>query len=273
MLKKHVSMTTSLAANEQPAEHIYIPVLSKALGSWRLSIDREPLSDNEITKRYDRKASHWMQTLSLMGYLKAYRSLFQTLFTDGYLSELHDAPWILDAGTGSGALSLAFNAAHSAQTPKGNAMFSGIDQSPEMLRIAQCSFDEAGLNAALHNYDICQLPWEQDTFDFAMAAHVIEHIPSPEKALHELVRVLQPGAPLLLVLTKKSFLGALVQMNWRVHSIGHTELSALLKRVGLIDIQFMPLDGLLCNQMSIACVARKASPNNSSPVELQEANL
>ena len=162
----------------------------------------------------------------------AYRSLFQTLFTNGYLAKLHDAPWILDAGTGSGALSLAFNTAHAEQTLAGNAMFSGIDQSPEMLRIAQCGFDEAGLNAALHNYDICQLPWEQDTFDFAMAAHVIEHIPSPENALHELVRVLQPGAPLLLVLTKKSFLGALVQMNWRVHSIGHRALSVMLKIQG-----------------------------------------
>ena len=272
MLKKHYSMTTSFAADGPSAEHTYIPVLSKALGSWRFSIDREPLSGNEITKRYDQKASHWMRTLSLMGYLKAYRSLFQTLFTNGYLDELHDAPWILDAGTGSGALSLAFNAAHSAHTPTGNAMFSGIDQSPEMLRIAQCGFDEAGLNAALHNYDICQLPWEQDTFDFAMAAHVIEHIPSPENALHELVRVLQPGAPLLLVLTKKSFLGALVQMNWRVHSIGHRELGALLERVGLVDIQFMPLQGLLCNQMSIACIARKA-PKDSPSVEFQGASL
>jgi len=266
-------MTTSLAAEGPPAEQIYIPVLSKALGSWRFSIDREPLSSNEITKRYDQKASHWMRTLTLMGYLKAYRKLFQTLFTNGYLRGLRDDPWILDAGTGSGALSLAFDAAHSEQTAKGNAMFSGIDQSPEMLRIAQCGFDEAGLNAALHNYDICQLPWEQDTFDFAMAAHVIEHIPAPEKALHELVRVLQPGAPLLLVLTKKSFLGALVQMNWRVHSIGHTALSALLARVGLVDIQFMPLEGLLCNQMSIACIARKALPIESSSLKTQEASI
>lgn len=257
MLEKQYSMTTGLAANQQPAENIFIPVLRKALGSWRFSIEREPLPENEIIKRYDQKAAGWMRILGLMGYLKAYRALMANLFTEGYLSRLPDDPWVLDAGTGSGALSLAFNATHLRKYPAGRAMFSGIDRSPEMLQIAQRGFDAAGLNAALYNHDICQLPWEDGTFDFVMAAHVIEHIPSPQQALHELVRVLQPGAPLLLILTKKSLLGALVQMSWRVHGTEREALRAILDRLGLIDVRFISLEGMLCNQMSIACVAKK----------------
>lgn len=119
MFKKHDSMTTGLAVNRQPLENIYIPVLRTALGSWRFSIDREPLSNHEIAKRYDQRASGWMRILGLMGYLHAYRSLFQTLFTEGYLHNTRHDPWVLDAGTGSGALSLAFDAAHSEHIPTG----------------------------------------------------------------------------------------------------------------------------------------------------------
>lgn len=211
--------------------------------------------------------------LSMMGYLKAYRSLMHTLFSEGHLNQVPDDPWVLDAGIGSGALSLAFNAGHSGRYKEGDPMFSGVDRSRQMLHNAQQGFDVAGLNASLHNYDICQLPWEQDTFDVVMAAHVIEHIPTPEQALAELVRVLQPGAPLLLVVTKRSMLGALVQMNWRVHGLGREHLSEMLNGLGLTDIRFMPLEGLLCRQMSIACIARKKDAQPSSLLKDSEVDV
>ncbi|NER18625.1 class I SAM-dependent methyltransferase [Spongiivirga citrea] len=41
--------------------------------------------------------------------------------------------------------------------------------------------------------DICNLPFEDDTYDVILCNHVLEHIPDDTKAMQELFRVLKPG--------------------------------------------------------------------------------
>src|SRR5690606_7130456 len=41
--------------------------------------------------------------------------------------------------------------------------------------------------------DICNLPFENDSFDVILCNHVLEHIPDDTKAMHELYRILKPG--------------------------------------------------------------------------------
>ncbi|WP_445385603.1 class I SAM-dependent methyltransferase [Robiginitalea sp. IMCC44478] len=41
--------------------------------------------------------------------------------------------------------------------------------------------------------DICDLPFEDNSFDVILCNHVLEHIPEQEKALSELYRVMKPG--------------------------------------------------------------------------------
>ncbi|WP_375323744.1 class I SAM-dependent methyltransferase [Flagellimonas sp. GZD32] len=41
--------------------------------------------------------------------------------------------------------------------------------------------------------DICNLPFQDDTFDVILCNHVLEHIPDDTKAMQELYRVLKPG--------------------------------------------------------------------------------
>ena len=41
--------------------------------------------------------------------------------------------------------------------------------------------------------DICDLPFEENTFDIIFCNHVLEHIPDDTKAMQELYRVLKPG--------------------------------------------------------------------------------
>lgn len=41
--------------------------------------------------------------------------------------------------------------------------------------------------------DICQLPFEDNSFDMILCNHVLEHIPDDQKAMQELYRVLKPG--------------------------------------------------------------------------------
>ena len=41
--------------------------------------------------------------------------------------------------------------------------------------------------------DICNLPFEKNTYDVILCNHVLEHIPDDTKAMQELYRVLKPG--------------------------------------------------------------------------------
>ena len=41
--------------------------------------------------------------------------------------------------------------------------------------------------------DICDLPFENDSYDVILCNHVLEHIPDDTKAIQELYRVLKPG--------------------------------------------------------------------------------
>ena len=42
--------------------------------------------------------------------------------------------------------------------------------------------------------DICDLPFENDSYDIILCNHVLEHIPDDTKAMQELYRVMKPGA-------------------------------------------------------------------------------
>ncbi|HSI70037.1 MAG TPA: methyltransferase domain-containing protein [Gillisia sp.] len=46
--------------------------------------------------------------------------------------------------------------------------------------------------------DICDLPFEDNAFDFILCNHVLEHIPDDTRAMQELLRVLAPGGTAIL---------------------------------------------------------------------------
>ena len=236
-----------------------VSVLQRTWGSWHFSLERKPLYADELAAQYDRVAATWKQRLNRLGIPRAYTRLMHSLLTGGALCALPDDAWVLDAGTGTGALSLALDAQHRAQRRGGRLLFSAIDRSPAMLEVARAEFDAARLDVALRHADIERLPFDDGVFDLVMAGHVVEHLPAPEAAVRELVRVLRPGAPLLLLTTRQSFLGALVQLQWRVHRLGMQELEALLRASGLEDVRFVTLPGAAWNRhLSLVCTARKA---------------
>lgn len=236
-----------------------IPVLRAAWGSWHVSLEREPLHADDLTAQYNRIAPTWKQRLHRLGVPKAYDQLMHHLLTDGALHTLPSGAWVLDAGIGTGALSLALDAQYRAQQHKDRLMFSGVDRSPAMLDAALTELDAANVDIVLRRADINHLPFEDNTFDLVMAGHVVEHLSCPETALQELIRVLRPGAPLLLLTTRQSLLGAVVHLRWRVHRFGKQDLFALLQAAGLEDIRCAPLPGALWNRsLSLVCTARKA---------------
>lgn len=46
--------------------------------------------------------------------------------------------------------------------------------------------------------DICALPFDDNSYDFIICNHVLEHIPNDQKAMEELYRVLAPGGTAII---------------------------------------------------------------------------
>lgn len=59
-------------------------------------------------------------------------------------------------------------------------------------------------NLEFHTGDINQLSFDNDTFDVVICLETIEHVPHPDKALHELTRVLKPDGILIISTPNKA---------------------------------------------------------------------
>jgi SAM-dependent methyltransferase len=49
------------------------------------------------------------------------------------------------------------------------------------------------MKRAAEHFDICAIPYPDDTFDVILCSHVLEHVPDDRKAMSELFRVMKPG--------------------------------------------------------------------------------
>lgn len=63
-------------------------------------------------------------------------------------------------------------------------------------------YETADLNMAGvdHKVDLQELPFEDQSYDFIFASHVLEHIPDDEKAISEIRRILKPNGLAILPL-------------------------------------------------------------------------
>lgn len=86
---------------------------------------------------------------------------------------------ILDAGCGEGFIDkLLVNRLH-------NAEILGLEFTKEAIAIAK----DTNPSVKYVQGDICEMPFEDNTFDLVICTEVLEHLPNPEKALSELKRV------------------------------------------------------------------------------------
>lgn len=92
---------------------------------------------------------------------------------------------VLEVGFGMGTDLFQFASA--------GATVSGVDLSPEHLRIAQLRFSTYGLSADLRLADAEGLPFEDATFEVVYTFGVIHHTPNTQRAVDEIYRVLKPG--------------------------------------------------------------------------------
>lgn len=107
---------------------------------------------------------------------------------------------VLDVGCGTGVLLESLAAG-------GQAV--GVDLSPDMLARAARRQRERGLRAALVCGDAQRLPFREGAFESVVSTFAINAVPDLEKALAEMLRVLQPGGSLAFISVGESERGGL----------------------------------------------------------------
>lgn len=97
---------------------------------------------------------------------------------------------ILDAGSGNGGTSIAFALA-------GAEVF-GVEIEKDLYEISKKYAKSEHININFYLYDGLRLPFENNYFDYAVSASVLEHTDNPVLYLSEILRILKPSGALYL---------------------------------------------------------------------------
>jgi ubiquinone/menaquinone biosynthesis C-methylase UbiE len=144
----------------------------------------------KYTPGYTQTASNFMAQRSAVSHAKF------------LLPHLDAASRLLDCGCGPGSISCDF----AKILVSGNV--EGIDREQSQIDLAHARASEQGLtNATFLVGSIYDLPFPNSSFNVVFAHAIFEHISSPEKALAEMLRVLEPGG---LVAIRSPDCGAIV---------------------------------------------------------------
>lgn len=214
-----------------------LPVFSFAFGSWKLSLDRSPFEQKELATHYDKQSSHWHRAINRYGFEEAYHRLMGKILRQHRYDQDTTNLRVLDAGIGTGAMTSALR-----RLTGTRFQLDGIDISSAMLGQAAKRLKRQDVDFTLTQADLTVLPYADNTFDLVLAAHVLEHLPDPNRAIDELFRVLKPGGVLICCMTRRSWMGAYIQLVWRTHQVAQSTAKGWLRRAGLHCVRAIPLD-------------------------------
>jgi len=216
-------LSSQIAMNDVIQAEV-IPVWTRSLGSWRFSIGRRPFAVSELEGHYDKASGSWHTTITQLGFETAYIGLMDQALAELIKVDRTSPLKVLDAGIGT-----AYD-------------LTGVDVSSEMLRQAEKRLHDGNLTAQLLQGDVNDLPFDNDTFDVILVAHVIEHMAAPERALAELYRVLKPGGVLIACVTQRSSAGVYIQFKWRTHRVDEQTAITWFQQCGLSKVRTIPLE-------------------------------
>lgn len=107
-------------------------------------------------------------------------------------------PWACSRASGD-TLEVAVGTALNLSYYPEDIRLTGLDLSPEMLRVARKRAAEVGLDIDLREGDAHALPFDEGSFDTVVCTYSLCNIPDPQRAVNEMKRVLRPGGKLILV--------------------------------------------------------------------------
>lgn len=98
---------------------------------------------------------------------------------------------VLEVGTGTGIISLSI-----ANKVKNIV---AIDFAPEMIKIAKIKLEESNIdNIEFKVNPATNIEYQNKSFDLIVASNVFHLLPEPEKALHEIIRLLNNNGKVIL---------------------------------------------------------------------------
>ncbi|MEO5858272.1 MAG: class I SAM-dependent methyltransferase [Pyrinomonadaceae bacterium] len=163
---------------------------------------------------YDRIADVHNLALKLNGYKDSVAKFLRSLHL-----EVNSETMVLDAGSGTGIVTLAFHQA--GFRPKRTV---ALDLSSNSLKLAveqagkEKKVDAKNIQAVQGN--VLALPFGDKSFDIVLSCGVLEYVPL-EDGLHEFARVLKPRGKLVLLPVKPSLVGSVLEIiyNFKIHPL------------------------------------------------------
>ncbi len=169
---------------------------------------------------YDRIADVQNLAMKLNGYRASVAKYLKSLHLD-----IGPASLVLDAGCGTGLVTLAFQEA--GYRPKRTA---AVDLSLKSLAVARDEFRQrrrlTDRTDTLQG-NVLAMPFADETFDLLLMCGVLEYTPL-DTGLAEAARVLKKGAPLVFLPVKPSVVGSVLELlyNFKIHPIAEVRSAA-----------------------------------------------
>ena len=123
------------------------------------------------------------------------RDCYLLQHNDDYLEFLVKKVWglvepcrLIEFGCGAGKMGMKFLPL----LPAGSS-YAGIDQSATLIAKARQIWKTTHFPVEFHQGSIYEIPFPDDTFDIALTHTVLMHVPQPERALQEMIRVTRSG--------------------------------------------------------------------------------
>jgi ubiquinone/menaquinone biosynthesis C-methylase UbiE len=163
---------------------------------------------------YDRIADVHNLAMKLNGYRKSVEKFLRSLDL-----KIDGSSRVLDAGSGTGVVTLAFHSAgfRPAQTVALDLSFNSLQVAREQFEKDKKT-DSAKISVAQGN--ILALPFADESFDLVLTCGVLEYVPL-EDGFRELARVAKKGSPLVLIPVKPSIIGSVLEIlyNFKTHPL------------------------------------------------------
>jgi demethylmenaquinone methyltransferase / 2-methoxy-6-polyprenyl-1,4-benzoquinol methylase len=157
---------------------------------------------------YDRIADVHNLALKINGYRQSVEK-----FLKSFDLKIDENSVVLDAGSGTGIVTLGFHSAgfRPRQTIALDLSFNSLKVSREQFEKDKKT-DSQNISAVQGN--VLKLPFADATFDLILSCGVLEYVPLDE-GLKEFSRVLKPGAKLVLIPIKPSFVGSVLEFLYK----------------------------------------------------------
>jgi ubiquinone/menaquinone biosynthesis C-methylase UbiE len=159
---------------------------------------------------YDRMADVQNLAMKLNGYKKSLAKYLDSL----ELSLGPDAS-VLDAGSGTGIVSMAF-----AESNLSARRHIALDLSYKSLEVSREEFGKKSETQKVRvvQGNVVKMPFADGRFDLVVTCGVLEYVPLAD-GLGEMARVLKPGSHLVLVPVRPSIVGSVLEMiyDFKIH--------------------------------------------------------